>query len=54
MRPFEQADPNVQMMLVYFVNVPFWLWWVLKGRAEPAPQAGGNAGALGGAGRSAS
>ncbi len=23
---------NVQMMLVFAVNVPFWLWWLAKGR----------------------
>jgi hypothetical protein len=27
---------NVQMMIVYLVNVPFWLWWWAKGRKAVA------------------
>jgi hypothetical protein len=45
---------NVQMMIVYFVNVPFWLWWGLRGRAGQTIQAAGSAAAPGVAGRSAS
>ena len=25
---------NVQMMVVYFINTPFWVWWVLTRRSR--------------------
>jgi len=31
---------NVQMMTVYLINVPFWLWWWARGRWRPPTIAG--------------
>ena len=28
---------NVQMMMVYLVNVPFWVWWWTRGRQPSSP-----------------
>ncbi len=28
---------NVQMMIVYFVNAPFWIWWAVRGCRRPRP-----------------
>lgn len=30
---------NVQMMIVYLVNVPFWFWWWTRGRRQARPAA---------------